>query len=273
MTSQLQDQEQNVSDAFSRQSVVFDDIYDNNVITLWMRNKARAQAMKYLQPGAQILELNCGTGIDSVFFAQQGYNVLATDNAEGMLHQLSGKISRSQLHEKISVHKCSFNNLQLPEQRQFDHVFSNFSGLNCAADLPGVLVNVGKVIKPGGYFTYVIMPRVCPWELAMLFKGRVKGAFRRFNKSGANAHIEGVYFKCYYYNPSVVIKSMGPSFTLCALKGLASFVPPPSMEYFPAKYPRLFNGLKRIENAVCDHFPFNRWCDQYVITMQKNGEQ
>lgn len=265
-------QENNVSNAFSRQSALFDDIYDNNPITVWMRNRVRAQAMRYMKKGNSILELNCGTGTDSIFFAQQGLNILATDNADGMLQQLSRKVETLQLQENITIHKTSFNDLTLPDDRQFDHVFSNFSGLNCTDDLVKVLHNIDSVIKPGGYFTLVIMPKVCPWELAMLLKGETNLAFRRFRKNGTSAHIEGVYFQCYYYNASTIIRSMRTQYKLCALKGLASFVPPPSLEYFPTKYPKLFSLFQKIENNVAGTFPFNRWCDQYAITMQKTGQ-
>jgi ubiquinone/menaquinone biosynthesis C-methylase UbiE len=262
-------QENKVSEAFSRQSVSFDDIYENNPITLLMRDKTRREVLKYIQPGAKILELNCGTGIDTIFFARHGFEILATDNADGMLQRLSEKIKGEDFRDRISLQKCSFNDLSHIGHLQFDYLFSNFAGLNCTDDLARVLKDADKLLKPGGYFTFVIMPKICPWEIAMLLRGRVKLALRRLRKNGADAHIEGVYFSCYYYDPSYVIKNIGRDYTLCSLTGLAALVPPPSMEYFPWKYPGLFNFLNKIENKVCNKFPFNRCCDQYIITMRK----
>jgi hypothetical protein len=175
------------------------------------------------------------------------------------------------LKDRLSARQCSFNNLGELGGEQYDYIFSNFSGLNCTDNLPQVLKDADALLKPGGHFTFVIMPRVCPWEIFQLLKGRSGLAFRRFKKEGALAHIEGVHFRCWYYNPSVVVEAMGSGYQLCSLKGLASFVPPPSLEYFPSKYPRLFSLLKKVENVVCDVFPFNRWCDQYVVTMRKRG--
>ena len=262
-------QEQKVNEAFSRQSVSFDHIYESNPITLLMRQKVRNEVLKYISPGDEILELNCGTGIDAVFFAQNGYKVLATDNSEGMLQRLSEKVKEKQLQDRISTAKCSFNDLAQLHDRQFGYIFSNFGGLNCTKDMAAVLKDVDALLLPGGYFTFVIMPKVCPWELLMLFRGRTKVAFRRFEKNGTMAHLEGVYFNCYYYNPSFIIRNLSEKYEVCSLKGLASFMPPPFMEYFPVKYPKLFSFLERIENKVCDIFPFNTWCDQYVITMRK----
>lgn len=269
MTTGILQQEQKVSDAFSKQSVSFDSIYENNPITLWMRDRVRREVLSFLKPDDHILELNCGTGIDSVFFAQKGYSVFATDNAEGMLQKLAGKIELNALQDRITAQKCSFNDLSQLQGHQFNYIFSNFGGLNCTNGLAKVLKDMDQLLAPGGYFTFVIMPKACPWELLAALKGRFKTALRRFKRDGTVAHIEGAYFKCYYYNPAYVRKHVKVSYTLCSLRGLGSFVPPPFMDHFPGKYPKLFSMLEKIESRVCSIYPFNTWCDQYVITMQK----
>ena len=262
-------QEYVVSDAFSRQSRIFDDIYENNSTTVWMRDKVRKEVLKYIKPGSNLLELNCGTGIDSLFFAKSGFQVLATDNAPGMLAQLDSKIEKYGLKEKIRTGRYSFNELEQLRGQQFDYIFSNFSGLNCTEDLGKVLRDVDPILKSGGHFTFVIMPKTCPWELIMMLKGDFKMARRRYKKNGTSAHIEGVYFTCYYYNPSFVLKELAGKFKLRSLKGLAAFVPPPFIEDFPEKHPAAFSILEGIENRLSSTWPFNQWCDQYAITMQK----
>jgi ubiquinone/menaquinone biosynthesis C-methylase UbiE len=263
------EQEINVSEAFSRQSVVFDAIEKENAIHAWIRDRVRAEVLRHSSAGAKMLELNCGTGLDAVFFATQGMSVLATDNAPGMLEVLSQKVKAYGLQDKLEMKRCSFNNLQELGEQKFDYVFSNFGGLNCAEDLAAVLRGIDNVLNPGGKFSLAIMPPVCPWELAMLFKGYFRTAFRRFSPKGALSHVEGVHFRSYYYSPSFVIRHIGSNYSLLSLKGLAAIVPPPFIGQFCEKHPRLFSFLEKIENRLCDKFPFNRWCDHYVITMQK----
>jgi len=263
------EQEIIVSEAFSRQSSAFDKIDEENKIIGWMRTRVRNEVLKYISRNARMLELNCGTGIDSIFFAQNGIEVLATDNAQGMLNVLNKKVSQLGLEEKIQTQRCSFNTLEQLGDRKFDYVFSDFGGLNCTEDLAKVLRDTDKLLKPGGYFSFVIMPAICPWELIMLFRGYFKTAFRRFRNNGTNAHLEGKHFKCYYYSPSFIIKEMGINYKLISLKGLSITVPPPFIENFIEKHPVLFNKLEKIENTLWDKWPFNRWCDHYIITMQK----
>jgi hypothetical protein len=107
--------------------------------------------------------------------------------------------------------------------------------------------------------------------LLMLFKGYFKTAFRRFSRNGASSHVEGVYFKSYYYPPGYIIKHAGKNFSLLSLKGLSVVVPPPFIEKFREKHPKLFRSLEWLENEIYDKAPFNRWCDHYMITMQKSG--
>ncbi len=262
-------QEEEVNEAFSRQSGHFDAIYDSNKITVWAREQVREEILQYLQPNAQILELNCGTGTDSVYFAKRGYNILATDNADGMLKQLREKVNALQLNDKIETLKCSFNELEHIQGRQFDYIYSNFGGLNCTQHLEKVLFDIEKLLKPGGRFTLVIMPKVCPWDLLMLFKGYFKTAFRRFAKNGTSAHLEAVYFQCYYYNPSYVTTRLQKSFELLSLKSLSLAVPPPYIEQFVEKHPKVFAMLEKIEKRLRKTYPFNRWGDYCMITMQK----
>lgn len=263
-------QEHSVNAAFSKQSPIFDAIDDSSGIHMWMRNRVRGEVLKYIPANATMLELNCGTGLDAVFFAKKGHKVLATDNADGMLEMLGEKIEQLGLQEQLSARKCSFNSLEQLYGKQFDYVFSNFGGLNCAEDLAKVLLDIDKLLKPGGYFTLAIMPVICPWELLTLFRGYFKTAFRRLHKNGVIAYVEGVPFKCYYYNPSYVIGTLKGLFALKALKGLSVVVPPPFIEGFKERHPKLFSRLEKIENRIWDKAPFNRWCDHYVITMQKN---
>ena len=102
-----QAQEQLVSQAFSNQSVHFDHIYTSNAIAEWMRGRARNEVMRFVNKEAHMLELNCGTGMDSTWFAKQGINVFATDNAPGMLEKLDEKIKK---HFKIYMLSSSIDN-------------------------------------------------------------------------------------------------------------------------------------------------------------------
>ncbi|MCX6319076.1 MAG: methyltransferase domain-containing protein [Bacteroidetes bacterium] len=267
--------EQAAAGAFSKQAVVFDDIYQSDTIIQYKRSRVRQHMKQFLIPGSHILELNAGTGDDAIYFAGKGHTIHATDIAEGMQEKLKAKIHAHALEQRISTELCSFTRLdQLQQRGPYDHIFSNFAGLNCTDQLEQVLQSMHSLVKPGGFVTLVILPAFCTWEILLLFRGKFRTAFRRFaGRKGARAHIEGNYFRCWYYQPSFVKKILCPHFTFCKLEGLCTIVPPSYMEGFAEKHPKLYPWLVKKENRMKDKWPWRSTGDYYIITMQKNAQQ
>jgi len=263
------DQEKKVSDAFSKQSLGFDKADTENLILQWMRSRVREHVFGFWRPGEHILEINAGTGLDAIFFANKGFHIHATDNAPGMLAVLDKKIKEQHLEDKITTQRCSFVELGKLNAGKFDHIFSNFGGLNCTDKLEGVIKSFAALLKPGGTVTLVIMPSFCPWEFLYLFKGSFKLAFRRWKKNGAPSHLEDVNFITWYYSASRVKKMFGKKYSILSVMGLGIFIPPPFLEHFPKKYPKTFKRLIAIENSISSKAPFHSWADHFIVSAKK----
>ena len=254
------------AEAFSRQSASFDAIDAANPLIGWVRDRVRAQALRSMMPGERLLELNAGTGIDSVFFAERGLDVLATDVAPGMIAQQELKLQNTAT-QWTPMH-CSFLELEALGEARFHHVFSNFGGLNCTDRLDLVLHGIDRVLLPNGTCTLVIMPRFSPWEVVTLIKGDLKLAFRRFRKH-TPAKLEGLSFPCYYYSPMYVKKHLGIGYEVKEQRALSLIVPPPHMERFPNRFPALFNALAWVEDRIASLPLLRNWGDHFVITLRK----
>ena len=265
------DNEQQSAKAFSLQSVIFDELYKGNAIIEYKRERVRAVVQQYIRPNSSILELNSGTGEDAAWFAKHGHTVHATDISASMQHILTSKAQALGLQEKISTELISFTNLQdLKNRKEYDLIFSNFAGLNCTGELDKVLGSFSSLLKPKGHAILVILPKFCLWEMLLLFKGKFKTAFRRFFSSkGASAHIEGTYFRCWYYNPSYVTKQLQDQFNILTIEGLCTIVPPSYIEGFAAKHPGLFASLKATENKWKAKWPWRTMGDYYIIALEK----
>jgi ubiquinone/menaquinone biosynthesis C-methylase UbiE len=259
--------------AFSRQSKVFDELYSGNTIIQYKRIRVREHLLNYLRPNDSILELNSGTGEDAVFFARKGYRVHATDVAEGMQEMLRKKITAHDVEDLVSSELCSFTQLELLKSKgPYDAIFSNFAGLNCTGELDKVLHSLNGLLKPGGIVTMVIMPKFCLWETLLLFKGKFKTATRRLSRrKGTKAHIEGEYFKCWYYNPSYIIHNLKDEFDLLSCEGLCTIVPPSYMERFAEKHTAIYKWLSAAEARLKSSWPWKYIGDYYIITLQKKG--
>jgi len=263
--------EQLAETAFSTQSGIFDELYSANTIVNYKRERVRNHVSQYLADNSYILELNSGTGEDALFFAQQGHRVHATDISTGMQQKLVHKVRNAAMEENVSNELCSFTQLQqLKNKGPYDLIFSNFAGLNCTNELNKVLVSFNSLLKPDGIVTLVILPKFCLWETLLIFKGKFRTTFRRFfSANGTKANVEGVSFKCWYYNPSYVIRKLKYSFDLLAIEGLCTIVPPSYIEGFAEKHPNAYRFLKNKEDKLKSRWPWKYIGDYYIITLQK----
>jgi ubiquinone/menaquinone biosynthesis C-methylase UbiE len=265
--------EQAAATAFSRQAPLFDELYAGDIIIQYKRKRVRDHVSQWLKPDSAILELNAGTGDDAIFFAQQGHTVHATDISLIMQSMLKEKVKLHDLKSSISHELRSYTDLKnLFNRGPYDVIFSNFAGLNCSNELPKVLHSFDNLLKPGGIVTLVILPKFCLWEFLLLFKGKFKTALRRFSGSkGSKAHIEGEFFRCWYYNPSFIKRNLKGSFKLLSVEGLCSIVPPSYIEKFAEKHPKMYKFFKKREDKWKSKWPWKNIGDYYIITLQKKN--
>ncbi|HTP09399.1 MAG TPA: class I SAM-dependent methyltransferase [Anaerolineae bacterium] len=264
----LNDHSDRVALAFSRKADEYDAFGDDHLNLARMRRKVYDHVLRFLQPADRLLELNAGTGIDAAFFARRGQIVHAIDIAPGMLDHLAAKIDQQKLSDRLTLQTLSFTELNRVEGAPFDYILSNFGGLNCIDDLTLVTRHLSQVLRPGGIVTWVIMPRVCPWEMALLLKGKFKIATRRWSRHGTLTNVEGVRFITTYFTPHQVMTALGPNFRLQRLEGLSVFAPPADRVDFPRRFPRLYRMLVNIDDALAPHAPFNHWGDFLILTAQ-----
>lgn len=256
-----------VNNAFTKQSPHFDEEDLKNPVLQRMRKQVYDHVQQYLKPESKILELNAGTGIDALHFIRLGHQVHAIDISDGMISQLERKVRAEDLSNKLSFQQLSYTDLKKVNVRCFDYVFSNFGGLNCTPDLRQVTKHFELLLTSGAFITLVVMPVVCPWELAGIFRNGSK-ALRRFSKGGVKAHLEGEYFQTYYHSLNTIKKAFDEKFTFIKSEGLAALSAQPHTADFPGRYPRLHKLMNRLDERVRNHFPFNRWADHIIVTFQ-----
>ncbi len=100
--------------------------------------------LKYVKPGAHILDLGCGSGRDSKAFIQKGYKVTAMDGSSELC-----KIASNYIGQKVILQ----NFTDLHERNAFDAVWACASILHLpSVNLPNMINHIANALKIGGYF-------------------------------------------------------------------------------------------------------------------------
>ena len=261
---------ENVAEAFSRKSSVYDAFGENHANMARMRRKFYDHIAAVMPAGGRLLEINAGTGQDAVELVRRGFHVHATDFAPGMVAAIEEKRDRLDLGDRLTVESLSFTDLDRLTDGPFDGLYSNSGGLNCIADLTSVTRHLPRLLKPGARATVVVMPRICPWELAVIPKDARVGT-RRLRTGGTLAHVEGVHFMTYYFSAAAVRRAFGPRFRPLRQEGLSVFTPTADNKTFAVNHPGLFTRLARLDDALSPHWPFNGWGDFFILTMEYLG--
>lgn len=101
-------------------------------------------ARLHREGAARLLEIGAGTGQDSVYFASNGLDVVATDMSPAMVARCQAK--------GLNAHVMDFTDLD-SGIGSFDAVYA----MNCLlhvpnAELPAVLTAIGGLLRPAGLF-------------------------------------------------------------------------------------------------------------------------
>jgi ubiquinone/menaquinone biosynthesis C-methylase UbiE len=149
--------------AFDVYAQQYDEHFTNSLIGKAQRSQVYRQLLKTISAGIKhVLEVNCGTGQDAVWLAQQGMDVLATDVSEGMLAVARQKAGKQQIRFK----QLKSQEISTLQPAIYDLIFSNFGGLNCldASELTAFKNGCGALQMGADRLVLVVMSNGCWWE-------------------------------------------------------------------------------------------------------------
>lgn len=219
----------------------------------------------------EILEINCGTGEDALWFANNGKQIIATDISSEMIKTAKAK---AELRNTANIEFKTLDITKintLDSSKKYDLIFSNFGGLNCLSpdELIAFLETArDKLLAGNGSIVMVIMSKGSIWEsLFYLRKLNLRKAFRRNTNRALLVNVNGQNVPTYYYNPSF-FKKVKESFIIEAIQNVAFFLPPSYLEPIFAKRPGLLNFFFRLERKFCKLSFLAGFADHYLIELK-----
>jgi SAM-dependent methyltransferase len=241
----------------------------DNPILSGMRDRVLRSVTARVPPGASLIDLGCGPGMDAVWLGARGYRVTAIDWSPAMVRRARELVARARLDATVVVHAIGIHELARLGGDSFDAAYSNFGPLNCVPELPPVARALAQRIRKGGLLVASVIGRVCPWEIARFgSQGEWARVKVRFSETFVPVPLEGRTVWTRYFSPAEFERVFAEhGFRTVALEALGLFVPPPYLQAFHRRHARLMRALSWVEGRTA-HWPgLRQWGDHFLIAM------
>ena len=249
----------------------YDDTFTDTLVGQYQRAVVSDVLKQRFQEGMRLLEVGCGTGVDSVFLAQRGVRVTAIDASPRMVDIARQRVEEAGLHNLVNLKVCTAEEIvNDPPVERFEGVFSNFGVLNCldSPNLIGTLTD--NCLKPGGYAVFCLLGRWCVWEIAAhLARLRIRTAFRRLQRNGADVAVGDSSVHVIYPGPQTVIDVCRPHCIHLGTTGVGVFIPPSYLNPMVQRFPRSFRFLRSVDAHISRLPLFNHLGDHYCLELQR----
>ncbi|HUE87355.1 MAG TPA: class I SAM-dependent methyltransferase [Vicinamibacterales bacterium] len=263
--------------AFDRLAAAYDGLTGGEIFRLLRQRTHRAFA-RHFGRDARVLEIGCGTGLDTSYLASRGCHVVACDPSEEMVTRTMRRLAHDRLETRATVMPCGLEDVQtfleaLAPHEPFDGIVSNFGALNCVGHLAPLGAVVRRHLRPGGTVLLGVMTRVCAVE-ALYFTTRLQPrlATRRLGFGAVQVPVAGIDVPTFYHRISELCAALGHEVRLRTIEGIGVVVPPPYLETRWQGLPRSVRvAVIAIDRWLAPWPPFNRLGDHVLLHFTKDG--
>lgn len=250
---------------FDEIAAIYDEVFTHSLIGQAQRESVWKEIDSIWKSGDDVLELNCGTGEDALHLAEKGINVTGCDVSPAMI-----AVAAEKRFHRTPSGRLEF--LVFPTERigrlsvshLFDGVFSNFSGLNCVADLASVAHQLAGLVRPGAELALVFSTRFSLWEFIWYsLRGEFSKATRRWN-GNVTSSISGRPVDVWYPRVREIRRAFAPDFQFISVEGIGVAIPPSYVESWAQQHRQTFSSLASIDNWI-KHVPCFRVAGDHML--------
>jgi ubiquinone/menaquinone biosynthesis C-methylase UbiE len=251
--------------AFDSLAARYDDLFTRSMIGRAQRSAVWKVLNESFERGDHILEINCGTGEDALFLARNGISVVACDASEQMIRTARLRMGTEDPDAHIHFEVLPTEQLfRIRPDNLFDGALSNFSGLNCVANLQQTARDLAALVTTGAPVLLCFSTRFCLAEtIWFAFHGQVRKAFRRTSGT-ATVKVHGFSVKVHYPTLRTIKRMFAPYFLLRSCTGIGIAVPPSYLELWARRYPKVLRLLRRIDKRI-SRLPWLRTIGDHML--------
>ncbi len=268
-----------VASGYDSLAPTYDEEIGANPIGYRMRQIFRRALLAVGRPGDLVFEFGCGTGIDALWLARQGMDVVATDISEEMLEQLRRKAKAQELSDRVRCRRLAARDIGALRaefgEEVFDGGYCHAGALNMEPELSTLGPQIRSLLKRDGTFVCSFINKISLFELlSYLAVLRPRKAFRRLDnvvpipisrREPLNRYVVPTRF----YTPRDMIRTLGGGFRVRGVEGMQVFLPPSNLAELYAAARPVFVPLDWLERLLSKRWPVNSWGHHTILTLQK----
>jgi len=262
-----------VETLFDQSAPMYDQVVRSNRFDQHLRTTALETLKTRFSPGDRVLELGCGTGLETIPLAEAGVEILALDISRQMLHELNRKARAASIADRIETRRGPISDLSeiandlVPGS--FDGAFSHFGALNCEPHLASLPSTLYRLIKPKGAISLGVWNRTCLVEMFLFgLAFRPRRGLARFQTSVPVGQSRfGV--PVFPYSPGEMKRLFSPFFSLTGAVGVSVLMPPYDLARRLLPHSRVIDLLEGGDRVVRDR-PFFRYLgDHFLLELSR----
>jgi SAM-dependent methyltransferase len=253
--------------------------YDHHITGNRMNRLLRNRSLAWLQPrftnARRLLEIGCGSGMETIPILRAGHEVVAVDISERMLATVRSKAEREGLAPRLETRQLRARDLErlvsdLGEE-SLDGAYSTYGALNCEPELGPVATGLRRLLKPGAPFVAGVYNRWCLFEIAgyatSLQTARAFGRRQNPVPVGSSRFCVDVYA----HSVADFRRLFRDGFSVERVEGVPVLLPPSDLAGYAEKFSRHFEQLAGWDARIGTRWPFNQLGDHFLITFVRNS--
>ncbi len=252
----------------------YDRFVQANPLDRALRDATVATLLRVFRRGDRVLEIGCGTGLETLSLARAGIQVVGVDASQAMLDRLREKARAEGLSESIEVRKLRAREVgglvSVYGEGAFQGAFSDFGPPNLEPVWTEGPADLARLVQSRGALVLAVWNRVCLAEMSLYaLRLRPRRCLARL-QSPVPVGLSRFGIPAYARSPGAFLHPFRPYFQLEELTGLPVLVPPYD---FVSHVPRPALTLPFLEAAdrlVRGRFPFNRLGDHFLATLRRS---
>jgi len=257
----------------------FDNIADDydrhilgNRINRLLRDRSLTELRRAFGRAPRLLEIGCGSGMETLPLLAEGHEVFCVDISERMLEVVRQKARKEGVFERLQTAQLAAAELpRFLEQvgpAAFDGAYSTYGAMNCESDLSPIPPALHELLRPGGRFVAGVYNRWCAFELlGYSLTGRFD---RAFGRAGRPVRVGSSRFcvDVYAHSPPTFERTFAPWFVRERLAAAPVLLPPSDLVAYAERFQRHFAALDRWDQAIAARWPFSLLGDHFLLTLR-----